>query len=45
MVVGTAPRGFGHEFAPADYIEAWLALAEPKGWTPSEVARLRGLFE
>jgi uncharacterized membrane protein len=45
MVVGTAPRGFGHEFAPADYIEAWLALAEPAGWTPSEVARLRGLFD
>ena len=45
MVVGTAPRGFGHEFAPADYIEAWLALAEPEGWTPSEVARLQRVFE
>ncbi|MBP6723186.1 MAG: alpha/beta-hydrolase family protein [Halioglobus sp.] len=45
MVVGTAPRGFGHEYAPADYIEAWLALAEPEGWTPSELERLRGLFE
>jgi len=45
MVVGTAPRGFGHEYAPADYIEAWFALAEPKGWTPSELERLRSLFE
>jgi uncharacterized membrane protein len=45
MVVGTAPPGFGHEFAAADYIEAWLALAEPEGWTPSELERLRKLFE
>ena len=45
MVVGTAPRGFGHQYAPADYIEAWLALAEPEGWTPAELERLRGLFE
>lgn len=45
MVVGTAPSGFGHEFAPADYIEAWLALAEPEGWTPAELERLRKVFE
>ena len=45
MFVGTAPRGFGHEYAPADYIEAWLALSEPEGWTPSELERLRSLFE
>jgi uncharacterized membrane protein len=45
MVAGTAPRGFGHEYAAADYIEAWVALAEPEGWTPTELARLRKLFE
>lgn len=45
MVVGTAPPGFGHEFAPSDYIEAWLALAEPEGWTPGELERLRKVFE
>jgi uncharacterized membrane protein len=26
MVVGTAPPGFGHEYATADYNNAWLAL-------------------
>jgi uncharacterized membrane protein len=41
MVVGTAPPGFGHEYAMEDYIQAWLALAEPGGWTPAELARLR----
>lgn len=45
MMVGTAPPGFGHEYAPADYIEAWLALIEPEGWTPAELERLRNLFD
>jgi uncharacterized membrane protein len=45
MVVGTAPPGFGHEYAPKDYITAWLALIEPEGWTPAEVARLREAVE
>jgi uncharacterized membrane protein len=45
MMVGTAPPGFGHEYAPSDYIDAWLALAEPDGWTPAELARLRRHFE
>ena len=45
MVVGTAPPGFGHEYAHRDYISAWLALMDPAGWTPSEIDRLRGVFE
>jgi uncharacterized membrane protein len=44
MVAGTAPQGFGHEFAPTDYINAWLALTEPAGWTEPELARLRAHF-
>jgi len=45
MMVGTAPTGFGHEYAPAHYIEAWLALTEPAGWSEAELERLRSLFE
>ena len=45
MMVGTAPKGFGHEYAPAHYIEAWLALTEPEGWSASELDRLRAVFE
>lgn len=45
MVVGSAPSGFGHEYAASDYIDAWFALAEPEGWTPSELERLRKEFE
>lgn len=45
MMVGTAPTGFGHEYAPAHYVDAWLALTEPAGWSEAELERLRGLFE
>lgn len=41
MLVGNAPSGFGHTYAPADYIRAWLALTEPQGWTEPEIERLR----
>lgn len=44
MIVGTAPPGFGHEMAPADYLEAWLALTEPEGWAAGDLRRLRELF-
>ncbi|MCG5514297.1 alpha/beta hydrolase [Ectothiorhodospira shaposhnikovii] len=45
MMVGTAPKGFGHEYAPTDYIHAWLALTEPEGWSESELQRLLALFD
>ncbi len=45
MMVGTAPPGFGHEYAATDYIDAWIALTEPEGWEASEIQRLRRLFE
>ncbi len=45
MIVGAVPRGFGHEYAATDYIDAWLALAEPEGWTPAELDRLRQHFQ
>lgn len=45
MMVGTAPKGFGHEYAATHYIDAWLALTEPAGWRDSELTRLRTLFE
>jgi uncharacterized membrane protein len=44
MVVGSTPRGFGHEYAAEDYIDAWFALTGPEGWTEAELARLREHF-
>lgn len=39
-----APLGYGHNFAPADYIDAWVALSAPVDWTDSDSQRLKGLF-
>ncbi|MBX3421244.1 MAG: alpha/beta-hydrolase family protein [Pirellulaceae bacterium] len=45
MIVGTAPPGFGHNYAAHDYIRAWLGLTEPQGWSSQELERLHRLFE
>jgi uncharacterized membrane protein len=45
MMVGSAPEGFGHEYAAIHYIDAWHALTEPPGWSEPELERLRALFE
>jgi len=42
---GTAPKGFGHEYAPEHYIDAWLALTEPAGWSESDIDRLKVFFK
>lgn len=41
MLVGDAPRGFGHNFSVAHYLDAWTQIAEPDGWNPTDLARLR----
>ena len=43
-VVGTAPKGFGHEYAAEHYIDAWLALMELDHWTKEDVEKLKLLF-
>jgi uncharacterized membrane protein len=35
------PMGHGHLFAPEHYINAWVAVTAPEGWTPEEIARLK----
>jgi uncharacterized membrane protein len=45
MVVGSAPPGFGHNYAPKDYIHTWINLTEPSGWSEAEVERLIALFD
>ena len=44
MAGDEAPAGFGHVYAPADYIDAWRAVTEPPGWTPEAVDRLKARF-
>lgn len=35
------PVGYGHNYAPEDYIDAWVAVADPPGWTDKALAELK----
>lgn len=35
------PIGFGHDFHPHHYIDAWLAVTDPPGWTAAQTAALK----
>ncbi|MCX2724105.1 alpha/beta hydrolase [Roseibium salinum] len=39
------PRGFGHRYAPEDYIDAWVAVTEPEGWPKAELERLKSIYK
>ena len=41
MIAGTAPKGFGHEYAAIHYLDAWYHLTEPDGWNQEALNRLR----
>lgn len=45
MIVGTAPMGFGHNYAHRDYIAAWMGLTKPNGWSEADLARLVKHFD
>jgi uncharacterized membrane protein len=36
----SVPSGYGHNFAPASYIDAWHAVTSPDGWSAAERDRL-----
>lgn len=36
--------GLGHLYAASDYIDAWIAVTEPKGWSRAEIERLKRHF-
>jgi uncharacterized membrane protein len=45
MGIGMAvPIGYGHSFAPAHYIDAWVAVTAPQGWTPPAIEQLKARF-
>lgn len=39
------PTGYGHNYAPAAYIDAWTAVTAPEGWTEADTKRLKERFE
>jgi uncharacterized membrane protein len=41
MAFGSSPEGYGHQYAPEHYHDAWLALTGPQGWSEESLQRLR----
>lgn len=39
------PLGYGHRYAPENYIDAWVAVTAPKGWSDEEIERLKAIYE
>jgi uncharacterized membrane protein len=40
MFAAAVPPGHGHDYAVADYIEAWTAVTAPQNWTDEDAGRL-----
>jgi uncharacterized membrane protein len=36
-----APIGYGHVYAPAHYIDAWIEVTDVRDWSPEKIARLK----
>jgi uncharacterized membrane protein len=42
MAVATStPMGYGHVYAPEHYVDAWVAVANVRHWSPDALARLK----
>lgn len=41
----TVPMGYGHNYAPSSYIDAWIAVTDPDHWTTEDTIRLKRLFQ
>ncbi len=43
MAIATSvPKGYGHNYAAADYIDAWVAVTKPEGWSEAQIESLKG---
>jgi uncharacterized membrane protein len=40
----SVPLGYGHNFAPANYIDAWIEVTQPGNWSAIDTARLKAHF-
>ncbi|GAB5510823.1 MAG: alpha/beta-hydrolase family protein [Hyphomicrobiales bacterium] len=38
------PSGFGHSYHARDYIEGWVEVMQPEGWTLADTERLQALY-
>lgn len=40
----SVPTGYGHNFAPDSYIDAWVEVTAPEHWTSEDTERLKARF-
>ncbi len=40
----TVPLGYGHNFAPAEYIDAWIEVTQPNNWSALDTAKVKEHF-
>tara|TARA_R110001592_G_C13017549_1_gene737252 strand:+ start:207 stop:563 length:357 start_codon:yes stop_codon:yes gene_type:complete len=40
----SVPLGYGHNYSPSSYIDAWVAVTQPEGWSQTDLDRLREHF-
>lgn len=46
LPVATAvPLGYGHNYSPSSYIDAWIAITQPQDWTDEKTAKLKAKFK
>lgn len=43
LVATSAPPGFGHIYHAHDYIDGWVSVTAPEGWTAADTVRLKAI--
>lgn len=43
LVATSAPPGFGHIYHAHDYIDGWVSVTAPEGWTAEDTRRLKAI--
>ncbi|SMP38247.1 Uncharacterized membrane protein [Neorhodopirellula lusitana] len=41
----SVPLGYGHNYSPSSYIDAWVAVTQPDDWSDADLEKLRRHFE
>ncbi|MFH2071534.1 MAG: alpha/beta-hydrolase family protein [Actinomycetota bacterium] len=44
MAATAVPEGYGHLYSPSAYIDSWIGITRPDGWSEEDTARLKQLF-
>lgn len=44
LVATNVPLGYGHNYAPASYIDAWIEVTQPEKWTMEDTVQLKRQF-